>query len=267
MTAIAPYRHRLRTAAQAVVGCILFAFAILACASDYARERRFEELVKSQLVVGDAVTLQPLAGSPAAHQPFLGLYAKGKADLPALVLAHNVGHHPDEALTGSLRQRLHDMGYTTLAIQMPIGAKEASVDDYYPALFPEAGSRLQAASAWLMGKGHTKVVLISHTMGSWMANVYLDQQAASSGYQAWVCISLTGGFSFAVRNYPFPVLDLYGEQDIPVTVSSAWRRAGLLRLAATGSKQVMIAEADAQWRGKEQAAADAIAEFLKALPL
>ena len=32
-----------------------------------------------------------------------------------------------------------------------------------------------------------------------------------------------------------PVLDLYGENDIPVTVSSAWRRAGLLRLAATGS--------------------------------
>jgi pimeloyl-ACP methyl ester carboxylesterase len=223
-------------------------------------------LVKSQLVVGDAVTLAPLAGSPAAHQPFLGLYAKGKADLPALVLAHGVGNHPDEGLTGSLRQRLHDMGYTTLAIQLPIAAKEATVDNYYPALFPEASSRLQAASSWLKAKGHTKVVLISHTMGSWMANVYLDQSAQNNAYQAWVCISLTGGYSFAVRNYPFPVLDLYGEQDIPVTVSAAWRRAGLLRLAATGSKQVMIPGADAQWRGKEQAAADAIAEFLRALP-
>ncbi len=242
------------------------ALASTAMASDYARERRLEDLVKSQLVVGDAVTLQPLAGSPAAHQPFLGLYAKGKADLPALVLAHGVGNHPDEALTGSLRQRLYDMGYTTLAIQLPIAAKEATVDDYYPALFPEASSRLQAASSWLKAKGHNKVVLISHTMGSWMANVYFDKQAASNAYQAWVCISLTGGYSFAVRNYPFPVLDLYGEQDIPVTVSSAWRRAGLLKLAATGSRQVMIAGADAQWRGKEQAAADAIAEFLRTLP-
>ena len=257
----------LLTTVRRVCFCAFFAAASAAAASDYEREARFEELVKSQLVVGDAVTLAPPPGSPTNFRPFLSLYAKGKADLPALVLAHGVGNHPDEGLTGSLRQRLHDMGYTTLAIQMPIGAKEASVDDYFPALFPEAGSRLQAASAWLMGKGHTKVVLISHTMGSWMANVYLDQQAASSGYQAWVCISLTGGFSFAVRNYPFPVLDLYGEQDIPVTVSSAWRRAGLLRLAATGSKQVMIAGADAEWRGKEQAAADAIADFLKALPL
>ncbi len=101
-----------------------------------------------------------------------------------------------------------------------------------------------------------------------MANVYLDQPAPRdnfSAHQAWVCISLTGGYSFAARNYPFPAMDLYGEQDIPVTVSAAWRRAGLLRLEATGSKQVMIAGADAQWRNKEQAAADAIAEFLRAL--
>ena len=270
MTAPIQHRHRLRAAAQAIAGCALLAFTVLACpamASDYAREKRFEELVKSQLVVGDAVTLQPLAGSAAAYQPFLGLYAKGKADLPALVLAHSVGHHPDEGLTGSLRQRLFDMGYTTLAIQLPVAGKEATVDHYYPALFPEASSRLQAANGWLRAQGHTKIVLVSHTMGSWMANVYLDQSAQSNAYQAWVCISLTGGYSFAVRNYPIPVLDLYGEQDIPVTVSSAWRRAGLLRLAATGSKQVMIAGADAQWRGKEPAAADAIAEFLRTLPL
>ncbi len=248
----------------AFTACVSLACALPALASDYAREARLAELVKSQLVVGDAVMLQPLAGSSAKHQPFLGLYAKGKAELPALVLAHGVGNHPDEGLTGSLRQRLNDMGYTTLAIQLPIASKEAALDDYFPALFPEASSRLQVAGSWLKAKGHTKLVLISHTMGSWMANVYFDQQAASNAYLAWVCISLTGGYSFGVRNYPFPVLDLYGEQDIPVTVSAAWRRAGLLRLAATGSKQVMIAGADAQWRGKEQAAADAITEFLRA---
>ncbi len=255
----------------AVLGLILSALLCAAgpvLASDYEREARFAELVKSQLVVGDAVTLSPPPGSPTNFRPFLGLYAKGNADLPALVLAHGVGNHPDESLTGSLRQRLHDMGYTTLAIQLPIGAKEATLDDYYPALFPEASSRLHAASAWLRAKGHSKVALVSHTMGSWMANVYLDQQATRdnfSAYQAWVCISLTGGYSSGVRNYPIAVLDLYGEQDIPVTVSAAWRRAGLLRLAATGSKQVMIAGADAQWRGKEQAAADAIGEFLRTL--
>ena len=243
--------------------CVILAWCATASASDYEREARFAELVKSQLVMGDAVTLAPPAGAPASFRPFLGLYAAGKPELPAIVLAHGVGNHPDEGLTGSLRQRLHDLGYTTLAIQLPIGAKEATVDNYYPALFPEASARLQAANSWLRTRGHPRIALVSHTMGSWMANVYLDAQAQSKAYQAWVCISLTGGYSYAVRDYPIPVLDLYGEQDIPATVSSAWRRAGVLRLAAAGSRQVMIAGADAQWRGKEQAAAGAITEFLR----
>ncbi len=256
----------------AITACASLAWALPAAASDYEREARFAQLVKSQLVIGDAVTIAPPAGSPASFRPFLGVHAVGKPELPALVFAHGVGNHPDEGLTGSLRLRLNDMGYTTLAIQLPVAGKEATIDDYYPALFPEASARLKAANTWLRAKGHSRIVLVSHTMGSWMANVYFDdvlkhqgtQTSSSGAYQAWVCISLTGGYSFAVRNYLFPVLDVYGEQDIPVTVSAAWRRAGLLRLAATGSRQVMIAGADAQWRGKEQAAADAIAEFLRA---
>ena len=242
-----------------------------AAASDYAREKRFADEVTAQLVVGDAVMVPPPSGAPAGYRPFLGLYTVGKPGFPAVVLMHGVGTRPDDGLTGSLRLRLNDLGYTTFAIQMPIAAKEATVDDYFPALFPEAGARLQAASVWLRAKGHGHIALVSHTFGSWMANVYLDkslgknldQSGPDQPYQAWVCISLTGGYSFGVRNYPFPVLDLYGENDIPVTVSSAWRRAGLLRLAATGSKQLMIPGADAQWRGKEQAAAQAIADFLR----
>ena len=242
-----------------------------AAASDYARERRFADELVAHLVVGDAVTLPPPSGAPAGYRAFLGLYTVGKPGVPAVVLVHGVGTHPDDGLTGSLRLRLNDLGYTTLAVQMPIAAKEATVDDYYPALFPEAGARLQAASVWLRARGHGNIALVSHTFGSWMANVYfdksldrnLDKGTPDKSYQAWVCISLTGGYSFAVRNYPFPVLDLYGENDIPVTVSSAWRRSALLRLAAAGSRQQMIPGADAQWRGKEQAAAQAIADFLR----
>lgn len=191
--------------------------------------------------------------------------------MPAIVLAHGVGTHPEDGLTGSLRLRLNDLGYTILAIQMPIAAKEAVLDNYFPALFPLAGARLAAASNWLRAKGHTQVVLVSHSMGSWMANTYFDANlnanSNTGAYQAWVCISLTGGYSSGVRNYPFPVLDLYGENDIPVTVSSAWRRSGSLRLAHAGSGQVKVMGADAQWRGSEQAAAQAIAQFLRALPL
>ncbi len=250
---------------------LLLSCTLAACsawASDYAREARFAQEVQAQLVVGDAVQI-PHAGQ-SAYRPFFAILSetaqtKANTQRPAIVLAHGVGTHPDEGITGELRKVLHDMGYTTLAIQMPIGSKEAAVEDYFPKLFPEAGARLNAAAQWLAARGYVRTVLVSHTMGSWMANVHFDQSHASSPYKAWVCISLTGGYSFATRNYPFPVLDLYGENDIKVTVSSAWRRAGLLKLAASGSQQVMIAGADEQWRGKQAAAAQAIDQFLKTL--
>ncbi len=235
-----------------------------AWATDYAREKRFAEEVTAQLVVGEAVLL-PLAGQPG----FLGLWAESSGKTkPAIVLAHSVGTHPDDGVTGELRKRLHDMGYSTLAIQMPIAAKEAKVDDYFPRLFPLAAARLDAAALWLAARGYGRTVLVSHTMGSWMANVYFDNSGAdkpanASRYAAWVCISLTGGYSFATRNYPFPILDLYGEDDIGVVVSSAWRRSSLLKLAATGSQQVKVAGADAQWRGKEAAAAGVIDGFIR----
>jgi pimeloyl-ACP methyl ester carboxylesterase len=257
------------------LACLPSLALLMAClasssqASDYAREARFAQEVQAQLVVGDAVQIAHAGGS--AYRPFLGLLAesassKANTKLPAIVLAHGVGTQPEDGLTGELRKRLHDMGYTTLAIQMPIGAKEAAIEDYFPKLFPEAGARLQTAAQWLAARGYAKTVLVSHTMGSWMANVHFDQAHASTPYKAWVCISLTGGYSFATRNYPFPILDLYGENDIGVTVSSAWRRAGLLKLAASGSQQIKIDGADAQWRGQQAAAAQAIDRFLKTIP-
>jgi hypothetical protein len=256
----------MRTLAFVLIG---FLMTTGAQASDYAREARFAQEVQAQLVVGDAVQISHAAGS--SYRPFFAVLSetaqtKANPKLPAIVLAHSVGAHPDEGLTGELRKLLHDMGYTTLAIQMPIGSKEAAVDDYFPKLFPEAGARLQAAAQYLATKGYAKTVLVSHTMGSWMANVHFDQASSSTPYKAWVCISLTGGYSFATRNYPFPILDLYGENDIGVTVSSAWRRGGLLKLAASGSQQVKIEGADPQWRGKGAAAAQAIDQFLKKLP-
>jgi drug/metabolite transporter (DMT)-like permease len=45
----------------------------------------------------------------------MALHAKGKTQRPAIVLAHGVGTHPDDGIAGQLRQRLHDLGYTTLA--------------------------------------------------------------------------------------------------------------------------------------------------------
>jgi pimeloyl-ACP methyl ester carboxylesterase len=247
------------------VWCAAWCALSLAQTSDYAREKRFADDIVAQLIVGEAVQISHAGkATSATYASFLGILAeKGSKSAPALVLAHGVGTHPDEGLTGELRKRLHDLGYTTLAIQMPIGAKEAQIEDYFPKLFPEASARLESAAQWLLARGYTRPVLVSHTMGSWMGNVYFDQSNRTTPYKAWVCISLTGGYSLGARNYPFPILDLYGENDIGVTVSSAWRRAGLLRLAFDGSEQIKVAGADAAWRGKEGAAAAEIDAYLK----
>jgi hypothetical protein len=230
--------------------------------SDWSREQLFAQEIEAQLILGDLVRL-PLPGST---RTFAALYAAGNTAQPAILLAHGVGTHPDDGLTGTLRKRLHDLGYTTLAIQMPIAAKEAQVQDYFPRLFPSAGERLRLAAAWLRERGHARIVLVGHTMGAWMSQVHLDELHRSSAplpYQAWVCITLTGSFSNATRDYRLPVLDLYGEQDIPVSVSAAGRRASVLRIVGQGSRQLMVEAADAQWRGRESQAAQAIDAFIR----
>lgn len=113
-------------------------------------------------MVGDAVEIR------AAGRGFLGLYAAGKAGLPAIVVVHGIGVHPDHGIIGSLRVALNDMGFTTLSIQMPVLGAEARPQDY-PPLFAEAAARISAAAAWLKDKGAERLVLASHSLGAAMS--------------------------------------------------------------------------------------------------
>ena len=106
------------------------AIALPASAQDFEREKRWAAEVTPALVVGDAVQIKASSG-----REFLGLYTEAKNAKAALVLVHGVGLHPDHGVIGILRTRLADLGYTTLSIQMPVQAREAGVDDYYPKVF------------------------------------------------------------------------------------------------------------------------------------
>jgi pimeloyl-ACP methyl ester carboxylesterase len=229
-----------------------------AFAQDYARELRWEQEVVAQLVVGDPVKIKASTG-----REFLGLFSKGNPTQPAIILLHGVGVHPDFGVTGQLRTRLNDLGYTTLSIQMPVQSKEAKLDDYYPTVFPNAKDRISQTIAWLQTKGYSKPVLLSHSMGSWMANEYLDEHHRKNELSAWVCMSLTGGYSWSTRNYKLPMFDVYGEFDIPVSVSSAWRRASALQ--PSPSRQLMIPAANTEFGGKEQFVATEIHGFINSL--
>lgn len=241
-------------AGLAIVACV--SVAANACAQDYEREQRWASQIVPSLVVGDAIAIKAPSG-----REFLGLYTETKGSKAAVLLVHGVGVHPDHGVIGVLRVALADAGFTTLSIQMPVKS-DAKLEDYFPALFPDAAGRIRAASRALLDRGHAKIVLLSHSMGSWMSNVYYEE-TADAPFAAWVCMGLTGGFG-GMANVRVPVLDVYGENDLPQVTRADWRRRFTLGSIA-GSQQVRIAGADHHFTGREKELAAAIGAFIGGL--
>lgn len=228
-----------------------------ALAQDHEREKRWADEILPSLVVGDAARIRAASG-----REFLALHAPAQGARTAIVLVHGVGVHPDHGVIGILRDKLNALGYTTLSIQMPVQSKEAQVDDYYPKVFADAADRIAKAADWLRGRGHGDVVLLSHSMGAWMANDYLDRAHRDTPYRAWIAMGLTGGYSWTMRSYALPVLDVYGEQDLAPVLGASGRRKLALKVS-NGSRQVMIAGADHHYNGKEGELASVIDVFLR----
>jgi predicted alpha/beta-hydrolase family hydrolase len=234
---------------------LLLLAASCAVAQDYDREERWASEVVPNLVVGDAVRIEVPGG-----REFLGLYTGNKAARQAILLVHGIGVHPDHGIIGFLRAALADAGYATLSIQMPVLRAEAPASEYDPMLFPEAAARIQAGGEWLAAKGYAKPVLLSHSLGSRMANAYLDR-AAPAPFAAWVCLGISGNF-VRPASLGMPILEVYGEKDLPSVRREDWRR----RMALDGVKdstQIVIAGADHHYTGVEKALAAAILEFLR----
>ena len=247
---------------------LLFAgFALLssiAGAQDYAREKRWADEIVPAVVVGDPVYLQQTRGKNPAHR-FLGLFAEAANAKTAIVLVHGVGVHPDHGIIGSLRLKLNDAGYTTLAIQMPVAAADAKVEEYYPTVFAEAAERIAVAGRWLHDKGYKKTVLLSHSMGAWMANEYLINTDATP-YAAWVCMGVTGRI-LSPASIKLPTLDLYGENDLEPARRAAPLRRMMKLFMPSGSVQVEVPGADHHYAGKENDAAAEVIKFLRAIGL
>lgn len=234
---------------------LVLAFAACgAAAQDYEREKRWAAEVVPNLVVGDAVQLKLASG-----REFLGLFTEGRKAAPAILLVHGVGVHPDHGVIGILRASLADLGHPTLSIQMPVQKSDATIDDYYPTVFPEAAARIQAGAEWLAAKGHARSVLLSHSMGSWMSNVYYERTQAAP-FAAWICMGLTGGYG-RMGNVRVPVLDVYGEKDLPQVLRADGRRRRTIE-DIPGSRQVMIAGADHHYTGREKQLAAEIQAFI-----
>jgi len=212
--------------------------------SDYAREKRWADQIVPALVSGEAVWLE----APRTEK-FLGIYSEAKNAKGAIILAHGLGVHPDYGVIGELRSRLADVGYTTLSVQMPILAAEAPAARY-PVLFWEADARFAGALTYLRRKHYDRIWLVSHSMGSRMANHYISAhpQVPLSG---WISLSVSNGDLGPFKRIKFPVFDVYAEKDLEPVIKGAARRAATLK-GMKGSSQTMVFGTDHYFAGKDK---------------
>jgi pimeloyl-ACP methyl ester carboxylesterase len=233
---------------------ILFASATCFAQPDYAREKRWADEITPGLVVGDAVYLTQKSG----HK-FLAIYTAVAPPRAAVITVHGSGVHPDWALIGVLRSQLAEHGYATLSVQMPVLAADATADAYLP-LFPDAADRLQAAVAFLKAKGHRKIAIASHSLGSRMSNFFLVG-TPDHGVAAWISIGVGSGEFTEPGKLRLPVLDIYGERDFPQVLQQADARAAVLK-TLKGSAQIEVAGADHFFAGHEGELVKQVRQYL-----
>ncbi|MBI1423470.1 MAG: DUF3530 family protein [Gammaproteobacteria bacterium] len=227
-----------------LIGLIFLLLAgptLAASKSDTAKEKRWEDQIVPSLLVGEAVKLK------AGDTEFLSLYAPNtdsQHNYGGVILIHGIGAHPAwPDIIEPLRINLPDHGWSTLSLQMPILANEADVKEYLP-LMPEAPTRIQAGVDFLKSKGVKNIVVIAHSMGTSMANIYLSNKP-DPAVHAYVAIGMSNPFpkeydnAAALSRMKLPILDLYGSQDLEGVINFAKARAS----ASKGNKrytQVMV---------------------------
>jgi hypothetical protein len=212
--------------------------------SDYAREKRWADEILPSIVSGEPVWLE----APRTEK-FLGIYTDTKNAKGAIILAHGLGVHPDYGLIGELRTRLADAGYTTLSIQMPILPAEAP-PARYPVLFWEADARFAAAMTYLKRKRYNRIVLLSHSMGSRMANHYVGAHPLVP-LAGWISLSISSGEFAQIKRVKFPIFDVYAENDTDAVLRGSPKRAAALK-RMRGSSQTMVFATDHFFAKKEK---------------
>jgi pimeloyl-ACP methyl ester carboxylesterase len=246
--------------------CLLAALhtPVTASSSDVAKERRWAEQVEDGLLDGEVVWLDDGSG----HE-FQGILTEGNPETGrAVVLMHGIGVHPNwPDVIYPLRAGLLEEDITSLSIQMPILANEADVAEYAP-LFAEVPGRVDAAITALQEAGYGSVTLVAHSMGAAMA-VYYQVQVPANRIDSLVIIGMSPGLDGAenidrLRQLKLPVLDLYGEADLPAVLSSAVQRAAAGKAAASAYRQQRVAAANHFFQGQEAALLQSVLEWLAA---
>lgn len=175
---------------------------------DYAKESRWASFIEDGLMDGDVVLLN------ANGHEFLSIYTESESDTKqTAVIVHGLGVHPDwPQVIQPLRVALTERGFNTLSIQMPV-LENSIGSDGYVSLFVDADNRINSAVNYLTAKNLESNVLIAHSLGSVMSTHYLANNINS--FKRYVGIGMPKTAIKYLSNIDIPVLDLYGNEDIP----------------------------------------------------
>ena len=97
-------------------------------------------------------------------------------------------------------------------------------------------------------------------MGARMSSDYLKHNPAAPLF-AWVSVSITNDALGSLGALKFPVLDLYGEHDLPQVLDNNNARAKVIR-QIKGSVQIMAPNADHFFDGQDEALVKYVSHFL-----
>lgn len=224
-------------------------------AADLGREKRIAEQIEETIFDGDPVYLKD------GDHEFLGVYMRTDQQPArgAALILHGRGANPDWVdVVHPLRVGLPSHGWDTLSIQLPVAHESASEREWLETV-PQAATRIQAALTFLSERNIFNTTLVAHSFGARMAADYL---AGSPPEQitAFVAIGMSAdparrqaGNLAALRKIQLPVLDLYGERDLPAVLDSARERKLAARDAENDHyRQYQTPGADHFFRGQEQ---------------
>jgi len=234
-------------------------------ASDLEREQRWAEQVVDAILTGEVEMLD------AGGQEFLSIYTESDSDSlqGGVILIHGIGVHPDwPDVINPLREQLPEHGWSTLSLQMPVLEADAKVPDYYP-IFGEVPPRIDAGIRFLQEQGMDNIVIVAHSLGAQMATYWLarTKEPPVSGL---VAIGLSGTRQADNGDVPawisgitLPVLDLYGENDLPAVKETVGERAAAARRAGNDAyTQVEVAGAGHMFQGQNEALVEAVVDWL-----
>lgn len=235
-------------------------------ASDLAKEKRWADQVVDAILDGDAIWLND------GTSEFLGIYTEaGENKNRAVIVMHGTGIHPDwQQVVQPLRVGLTEHNWNTLSIQMPILPNEAEYPEYAP-LYDEVAPRINAAIKYLLDNGSTNIVLIGHSQGAAMTAYYLSTQEQDvNGFVAIGMASYADDSRMdsikALEKIHVPVLDLYGDEDLELVLTSSEARAGSAKKAGNKNyTQEKLSGSNHFFDGKEDELVESVAGWLDKL--